>query len=421
MVVIQIGLSVRDADMSGPWLVSFFRGQSCEIDQEPLATKSLHTGCHEANASQLTRGAVLRQQEMINKSMEDVRLHPAQGSTSDDSLVQIASHYMIADDFDTRRVIQMCFGPNCQDCLEFYVGRSCLFNDFLGLGPEGTKSWAIDLDRSRAFRRSDMFCEAHALDMGSNHVSQLQKGFSEEERKSAVEQCGLQDQTSKNANKMVLDKTSKNANKMALDKASNNTNKMALWVIGPSASGKTTVATQAAKDLGMSHYVNIDGDIFRQHFKAYTNVVEEAKKFGCLYWQAYPLIKNIINQEKDKLLEEAKQRGLHMVIPHTCLKLEKCEQQMKMLRISGYTNHIVAMWGNATEIYSRGHKRSYSSGKRYSESEFQQAASAVGPMLSNCDGQYLLATTIPRTNMSLMKPCPASQGDKKWYAENYGA
>lgn len=389
MMVIQTGVSLREVDDKGSQPVTLFASTRCERNQS--STMELPQGC-QSWKSTMTRGAVRRHQEVINETMESSTLLRA-SEGPEESKVQ---SYMIDGNSNS---VQLCFDSHCKLCSGFYVGSSCQYNQFLGIGSGNTESsWAIDLHND--VKRSDAFCEVHALDIGSTNILQLQEGFSEAERKQAWEESGLHEKASNDVSK----------------------EKIALWVLGPSASGKSTVAEQVARTLGMSGYVTIDGDIFRQKLNAYQKVVGEARRnWNCLFWHGYPLIKNTINTEKDKLLDAARQKGMQLVIPHTCLKQEECTNQMETLIRANYTNHVVAMWGDAQEIYRRGHKRSEQSGKRYKESEFKKAARAIRPMLNMCNGQYYFASTTSGNNISSMKLCPSGASeDLTWYEKQTG-
>jgi len=174
---------------------------------------------------------------------------------------------------------------------------------------------------------------------------------------------------------------------------------VALWLIGPSAVGKSTLASAVAVDFGISQRscegdngespaygldaVAVDGVYFRDVHAGYQEWVTSSE-----WWTAYPTYKPVINEEKQALLRAAAGRRQHLVIPHTCLNLKKCVSIMNNLKDQGYTNHVLAVYGPKGEVARRGVARERREGKRYACSEYESSIAAFGPLVKLCNGRY---------------------------------
>lgn len=174
---------------------------------------------------------------------------------------------------------------------------------------------------------------------------------------------------------------------------------LVLWVLGPSAVGKTTLSAKLAPGFGVPRMntegavslasdevldaVIIDGEFFRDAHATYLKWTKSPE-----WASAYPAIKPIVNKEKDDMLKVARAQRKHLVIPQTCLNLESCLSAVRELRASGYTNHVLAIVAPREEVIKRGYAREQQQGKRYAPSEFERSVAAFGPMIGACDGRY---------------------------------
>lgn len=167
---------------------------------------------------------------------------------------------------------------------------------------------------------------------------------------------------------------------------------VALWIIGPSAVGKTTLATEMAAEFGIGALANgapdavlVDGEFFRDAHTAYKRWAHS------LEWAtAYPAMKPLINEEKVQMTREAAAQRRHMVIPHTCLDLAKCMAEVQELREHGYLNHVLVVVARREDVANRGKEREKKTGKRYDASEFPKSIAAVVPMIKASNGRYIL-------------------------------
>lgn len=169
----------------------------------------------------------------------------------------------------------------------------------------------------------------------------------------------------------------------------------AMWLIGPSATGKSTVAPYMAEWVGMSQagYVLVDGETFRDSHAGYQEALASGQQHGCVWWSAYIEIRENINLEKQRLLDEAKRQRKNLMIPSTCLRKSQCIDVVKDLVDHGYVIHIVGVYGNMQTIIQRGTKRALQKGKRYDPREFQTTLTMVAPMLRQCTGKWRMVCT----------------------------
>jgi len=174
---------------------------------------------------------------------------------------------------------------------------------------------------------------------------------------------------------------------------------IAVWVLGPSAVGKSTVASKFAVDLGVPprsckrdelDAVQIDGDLLRLEHTGYQEVVRHGLDQGCVWHEAYPALRSQLRDGKESLLRQAVSQRQNLVIPHTCQRLEHdCLGPLRELVRAGYTNHIVMVQGDREEIQRRGEQRAQALGKRYAAEEYDASLRSFEPMARHANGQVL--------------------------------
>lgn len=208
-------------------------------------------------------------------------------------------------------------------------------------------------------------CEVVGYELGDELISKIGREFEDDERQEAYKECGFTDAVSSER-------------------------PQAIWLIGPSASGKSTLAPIAAGWAGISDegYVTVDGEPFRDSHRGYQEALQEGKQKGCVWWGAYVGIRENVNDEKQDMLALAADERKHLVIPSTCLRRSQCVDVAEMLLERGYKVHIVGIYGNREEIVRRGQKRSVHKGKRYDPREFGMALRQFAPMLRLCTGEW---------------------------------
>lgn len=171
---------------------------------------------------------------------------------------------------------------------------------------------------------------------------------------------------------------------------------IALWIIGPSAVGKTTLSKTVCTEFdigvrkdGPPDAVMIDGEFFRDAHGMYKEWAHSSE-----WASAYPAMKPMINQEKHGMLIEASKQQKHLIIPHTCLQVEVCIEEMRELIRRGYINHVLAVTAAREEVAHRGRERELKTGKRYASSEYSRSIAAFEPMILGANGRYELVRAI---------------------------
>ena len=245
------------------------------------------------------------------------------------------------------------------------------------------------LDEEVASSEDDI-CELIGYDLGESLSSEISEPFTEEELHQAYTASGFY--------------TAKKA-----------TNKAAMWLIGPSACGKSTLAPKAAQWTGMDieGYVTIDGEAFRDAHQGYQKAITEGHQHGCVWWNAYLGIRENINEEKQQLLDKAKCDGKNLMIPSTCLRRSQCVDVAEDLKRAGYQIHIVGVFGDKATIIERGTKRASNQGKRYDPREFELALQMFAPMLRLCSGMWKMVCTTdtPSSQKQFEGKAPLSEKD----------
>mmetsp|Transcript_99316 Transcript_99316/g.252249 ORF Transcript_99316/g.252249 Transcript_99316/m.252249 type:complete len:467 (-) Transcript_99316:390-1790(-) len=217
-------------------------------------------------------------------------------------------------------------------------------------------------------------CELLGYDLGEGLTAQIGRSFTAAERQNAYKACGF-------------------------DGAVTSARPQAIWLIGPSASGKSTLAPSITSWVGVDEegFVTVDGEPFRDCHQGYQDALSQGSQKGCVWWGAYVGIREKVNKEKQRMLNESVALRKHLVIPSTCLRKSQCVDVAQMLLDNNYVVHIVGVHGKMETIVARGQQRAREKGKRYDSREFTTALRQFGPMLELCNGRYRVVNTTPDT------------------------
>lgn len=221
-------------------------------------------------------------------------------------------------------------------------------------------------------------CELMGFDMGECLDREIGMPFNNEERHAAYESCGY-------------------------FSAKPSQRPSAIWLIGPSACGKSTLAPQMAESFGLTQdgYVMVDGESFRDSHQGFLHAIKEGKNKGCVWWGAYVGIRENINNEKQDLLVKAMREQKNLIIPSTCLRRSQSVDVAKVLQQNGYLIHIVGVYGDKEKIVKRGRLRAQQKGKRYNPREFDFALTMFAPMLRLCTGKYSMVCTTGKERFTI--------------------
>lgn len=165
---------------------------------------------------------------------------------------------------------------------------------------------------------------------------------------------------------------------------------IALWILGPSAVGKSTLAKNKASDFGIPSKdgapdaVHVDGQFFRDAHALYQEWTKTED------WKAaYPALKSRINEEKQQMLLDAINHKVHLIIPQTCMDLESCLYEVQRLTDAGYVNNVIAIQAPKEEVARRGRSRAEADGKVYNPMQFDKSVAALQPMIEESNGRFV--------------------------------
>jgi len=240
-------------------------------------------------------------------------------------------------------------------------------------GYDGGPDHGDTLEEEAVQGAEEEICELLGYDLGESLIRQIGRPFTEEERGEARRESGF-------------------------ERARTAEQPQAIWLIGPSASGKSTLAPVSASWVGVEDgdYVVVDGEAFRDSHQGYQEALTYGKQRGCVWWGAYVGIRENVNGEKQRMLADSVEMSKNLVIPSTCLRKSQCVDVAQMLLSRGYLVHVVGIYGDKTEIVARGRKRAMDKGKRYDPREFSLALNQFAPMLRLCNGRYFMVCSTRR-------------------------
>jgi hypothetical protein len=250
-----------------------------------------------------------------------------------------------------------------------------------------------EIDDEAADGAQDDICELLGWEMGESLIDMLNRPFNETERRAARCSAGCE------------------------RAVSGQEQPQAIWLIGPSASGKSTLAPIAASWVGIDSgdFVMVDGEFFRDNHQGYQAALVEGEQHGCVWWGAYVGIRENVNLEKQAMLQDSIKAHQNLVIPSTCLRQSQCVDVVRKQLENGYKVHIVGIYGDKDVIVGRGRKRAKEKGKRYDPREFGFALKQFAPMLRLCNGRYFMVCTTSKDSSTPTDhgEAPLSEADIK--------
>jgi len=271
-------------------------------------------------------------------------------------------------------------GPDDLEDVDENIPDACSTLSYYGLDTLAHKfddvEYCDDIDDEAAEGAEEEICEVLGWEMGDGLIQQLNRRFNETERREARRVAGCE------------------------RAVSGRKQPHAMWLIGPSASGKSTLAPIAASWVGIDSddFVMVDGEFFRDTHQGYQGALSEGNQHGCVWWGAYIGIRENVNLEKQAMLEDSIKAHQNLVIPSTCLRQSQCTDVVRKQLENGYKVHIVGIYGDKEVIVGRGRKRAMEKGKRYDPREFGLALKQFAPMLRLCNGSYFMVCTTSKNS-----------------------
>mmetsp|Transcript_51195 Transcript_51195/g.165838 ORF Transcript_51195/g.165838 Transcript_51195/m.165838 type:complete len:327 (-) Transcript_51195:220-1200(-) len=177
----------------------------------------------------------------------------------------------------------------------------------------------------------------------------------------------------------------------------------AVWLVRPSAAGKSSIAEEVAvrlgipmlSDSGAIDAVTIDGEAFRARHAGFRAVVADGLAKRCTWREAYPALRPELRRQKVAWLQLAMTRRQNLLIPHTCQVRSECWSTLDALKDRGYMSHVVLVLGRRGTIQRRGLRRARRSGKRYAPQEWDLSIRNGLGLVARADGYAELVWTTP--------------------------
>lgn len=161
--------------------------------------------------------------------------------------------------------------------------------------------------------------------------------------------------------------------KVNLSSADDNLEKpKCLWIVGPSAVGKSTITAVKSAELfeDEDNAVVVDGALLRECHGGWKAVVDDGfnREEPRIHKEAWNILKasKVINKRKGEIQEEAMKRRMHIIVPDTCSDVEKTLKKIKGLEAAGYEQHLICLWAPRKDTLKRGTSRQCKEGKTFS-------------------------------------------------------
>eukprot|EP01062_Namystynia_karyoxenos_P077072 TRINITY_DN7686_c0_g1_i4.p1 TRINITY_DN7686_c0_g1~~TRINITY_DN7686_c0_g1_i4.p1 ORF type:complete len:535 (+),score=161.25 TRINITY_DN7686_c0_g1_i4:91-1605(+) len=145
-----------------------------------------------------------------------------------------------------------------------------------------------------------------------------------------------------------------------------------LWVLGPSAVGKSTITESKAQQLfdGEENAVLIDGAVLRDCHGGWKAVVEDGfcRPKPLIHKDAWDTMKNsgVLDRKKKEIIKKAIEGKMNLIIPEVGQKREKVQKMIDELDAAGYKQTLLCLWAPRHLVSERGSKRQCKEGKKFS-------------------------------------------------------
>ncbi|CAE6953194.1 unnamed protein product, partial [Symbiodinium sp. KB8] len=168
----------------------------------------------------------------------------------------------------------------------------------------------------------------------------------------------------------------------------------ALWIFGPPAAGKSTLAAEAAAErFGQAmNAVSVDGNEIRDAHDGFRRVAEHGFDHHVLHKDAWDALKETgcVEGLKKSILKKAIANRQNIVLPDCALKPERVKDMLKSLQDAGYEMHAICLWAPQEEAERRGRLRSVKTGKAYNPKFHQPSCEGTLEVIAHWENQMSL-------------------------------
>eukprot|EP00928_Gymnodinium_smaydae_P057629 TRINITY_DN40848_c0_g1_i1.p1 TRINITY_DN40848_c0_g1~~TRINITY_DN40848_c0_g1_i1.p1 ORF type:complete len:379 (+),score=72.17 TRINITY_DN40848_c0_g1_i1:49-1185(+) len=187
----------------------------------------------------------------------------------------------------------------------------------------------------------------------------------------------------------------------------------ALYVMAPSAGGKTSVCTKFAASYGINldEAVRADGAMFREYHKQYDLVCENGKANNGLWYNAWSAAKKVVQNSKKDVIRQAVENKQDLVISDTG---SDTAASAAKLMADGYSTHVLGIHADPKEICARGVARELGEGKRYNRNlkKIVQTFDMFAPAIQAINGEYkIVLNSTGREPVAQLEGTGCSGGD----------
>ena len=182
---------------------------------------------------------------------------------------------------------------------------------------------------------------------------------------------------------------------------------LAVWVLGPSASGKTWITRKVMRSYfgGESNGVIIDGGKYREYHDGWQRVVKDglSRSPPGIHKEAWDIFKKTKCSEKMKaeMFQNAVQSRQNIVVPDCVGNLDKTRRNMQQAQVAGYEVLLIAIVCSEELTRSRGELRSVEEGKTFSTRGYVDSVRNSLSLLHEADANGMMVKTYRNTSLLL--------------------
>jgi hypothetical protein len=244
---------------------------------------------------------------------------------------------------------------------------------------------AMEFEEERHRLGGHEICEDRGLELPTSLYNELARALTAEEEKASFTNAGL------------------------LPAIEVQQQPKAIWVLGPSAAGKSHIVGVLDDDANFTRPIYVDGDYFRNVHQGYQAAVwnghhqeTDGKRDPCIWKAAWETVKPFRGPWRTKLWESALEAKRNIYVIDVCSNYRTCISKMERLKGAGYTNDVWAVVVTESQSNRRGSNRAVLTGKRFGPT-FSLSMSALIPLIETSNGNYKIINNCAEMSLAEQK------------------